>query len=225
MFKKALTITILIAAFITLIFLGNWQLQRLEWKQAILADIAEQESINAVTTPLILNDETAEFQRGYIEGDFLMVPPIKLGPRTMEGQVGYHVLMPYRLLDGRTVVVNMGWVANSKDNTITMPPFRNRIAGYLKTPDVPGQFTPKNNPQQDLFYSAEINTLNNYYDLNFYPKILYMEFPPSENPKTFDGLPKPNNNHAQYAAFWFGMAGLLVLLSGYAYWRQRRQVS
>jgi surfeit locus 1 family protein len=224
-FKKLVTLVILIGTFCTLVFLGHWQLQRLEWKQAILDDIAKQESIDPMTKPLDLDKDTAEFQRGFITGDFLMVAPIRLGPRTMEGQVGYHVLMPYRLFDGRAVMVNMGWVVNDANSNITMPSSGNRIAGYLKTPDAPGQFTPQNNPEQNLFYSADIDAFNTYYDLELYPKILYMEFPSSENPKTFEGLLKPRNNHAQYAAFWFGMAGLLVLLSGFAYWRQRRQAS
>ena len=223
MFKSVVTFMVLLTVFLTLIGLGLWQLQRLEWKRIILADIAEQESVDPMTTPLDLS-QSSHLSRGYLDGDFLRVKPIRLTPRTDNGRVGYHLLMPFQTTSGTIILVNLGWVSNDAE-TVPIPAQVKRIAGYLKSPDAAGQFTPQNNPDLNLFYSVDIDGLAGLYRTNLYPQVLYLESPLSDLPKSFQGLPKPRNNHAQYAAFWFGMAGLLIVLSGLVYWQQRRLAS
>jgi len=223
-FKSILTICALIILFCVLIYLGNWQLDRLEWKTKILEDIKKQETTNPATIALNLA-KNEDFQRGYIQGRFIGNKFIPIAPRTHEGQVGYHVIQPFETTAGDFILVNRGWIANG----VEWSPFKNsqtvKIAGYLKKPDKKTAFTPPNNPENNLFYSLNINKINKIFNLNFYTKILYQEYPVADSadaPRTFSGLPKPRNNHAQYAAFWFGMAGLLLLLSGLRYWQFRR---
>ena len=221
MFKKIFTCITLICALFTLILLGNWQLQRLEWKQAILADIAKQQSIDPMNTPLDLSNE-AEFQRGYIEGQFMQKRPIRVTPRTHDGVVGYHFIQPFQNIDGTIILVNMGWVSNDEEQVLfnTRP---TKIAGYLKSPDKANAFTPKNNAENNQWYSIDINQIEDMLNAeDIHPQILYLESPKADVPMTFSGLPNPRNNHAQYAMFWFGMAGLLVILSGLVYFRNRK---
>lgn len=219
-FKRVFTFCFLIGAFCTLLFLGNWQLQRLEWKESVLADIAKQEATDPMTNALDLSN-IQEFQRGFIEGRFMQAKPIRLAPRTHDGQVGYHLIQPFQTTDNDTLLVNMGWVSNDEE-FVSFDTRLTKIAGYMKSPDPKGQFTPANFPDQNQWYFIDFDTIEKQTNLSIKDRILYLESPVSDIPKTFVGLPKPRNNHAQYAAFWFGMAGLLVLLSGLRYWQSRR---
>ncbi len=218
-FKTIFTVLFLLGAVCTMLFLGNWQLQRLEWKTTILADIAKQESTDAMATALDLSN-TDEFQRGFIDGEYMQVKPIRLAPRTNDGKVGYHFIQPFKTNNDNIILVNMGWVSNdTKSVTFNTKP--KRIAGYLKTPDSKGSFTPNNNPDQNLWYFIDINDVRDRLGGDVHPQMLYLESPEKAIPKPFSGLPKPRNNHAQYAAFWFGMAGLLVFLSGLLIFRRK----
>lgn len=213
MFKTIITSLLLIGFFATLLSLGFWQLNRLAWKNDVIAKIQAQESIDPMTTAIDLSN-TDDFQRGYLKGQFVKNAEfIKLQPRTHDGKVGYHVLRPFVIADmNKPIMVNMGWVENGSD--IEAIQFSNvqKIAGYMRSPDPRGTFTPNNFPMNNQWYWMDMNAVNDLYKLNFHSQILYLESPQSSLPQTFSGLPQPRNKHIQYALFWFFMAGLLPIL-------------
>lgn len=218
--KNTLTIIFIFGVFCVLLSLGFWQLDRLEWKTAIINDIKAQESVDPMTLQLDLSSDK-EFQRGYVDGYFLPERPIKLVPRTLNSKVGYHMLAPFKTISGHVILVNYGWVADARAELPLFLEMHNTIAGYIKKPDQKNSFTPKNNPKQNLWYWLDINALEKTYDVSLMKRVFYIEAPISSEPQTFDGLPKPRNKHAQYAYFWFGMSGLLLLLSALFYWKNR----
>lgn len=226
MIKKIFTALVLIAAFCVLISLGLWQKHRLEWKESLLAQIAQYEAVDVSVTPLDINDSNpAEYKRGRVDGRFLTdQTPVFIGPRTLEGASGYHVLMPYRTSSGAILMINRGWVPAAMKDNIDDLPNPAWIGGYLRYPDR-GSMTPDNRPITGLWYWPDIKAMEEHFDISdLYPAILYAETtagPISEYPVPFDGLPKPRNKHAQYMMFWFGMAGLLVLLSSLLFFKRK----
>ena len=212
-FKKTLTAVLLFIWFSVLVALGVWQLNRLEWKNDVISKIEAQETIDPMTVKIDFANPV-DFQRGYVTGQFIKdVSPIHLHPRTYEGKVGYHILRPFMIADTKTpILVNMGWVENGVDGSTLPSPNAKKIAGYLRSPDEKGAFIPDNFSQDNRWYWLDIDALNNHYNMDFYPKILYLESPQSLMPLTFAGMPQPRNKHMQYAVFWFFMAGLLPLL-------------
>ena len=212
-FKKILTAVLLLVWFSSLIALGVWQLNRLEWKNDVIAKIKAQESIDPMTVQMDFTN-SVDFQRGYVTGEFIKNTSfIELHPRTQDGKVGYHVLRPFMITGTKTpIMVNMGWVENGNDIMKISMPNHTKIAGYMRLPDAKGAFTPDNIPQNNKWYWVDMGAINNFYNLEFYPQILYLESPQSDQPQTFIGLPQPRNKHMQYAIFWFFMAGLLPIL-------------
>jgi len=191
--------------------LGFWQLDRLEWKNDILAKIEKFEIVDANKTPLDLNNAD-DFQRGYIEGRFLNKPAVRIKPRTnIDGAVGYHLLYPFKTNDGQNIIVNMGWYDGE---TYPIPTSR-KITGYLRSPDKQSSFTPQNKPEQNQFYAININDLEDAYNVKLNSKTLYLD-------SAFPTMQKPRNKHAQYAMFWFGMSGLLLFLTVLFVYRQRQ---
>ncbi len=214
MFKNIIATGVLIGAVTLMLNLGFWQLDRLEWKNDILSKIEKYESLDATKTPLDLSN-TEDFQRGYIEGRFLNKPAVQIKPRTnTDGAVGYHLLYPFKTNDGQNIIVNMGW----RDGETYPIPTSRKITGYLRSPDKQSSFTPQNKPEKNQFYSIDMNDLETFYNLKLNSKILYLD-------NAFSTMQKPRNKHAQYVAFWFGMSGLLILLSCLYLWRARRQAS
>ena len=224
-FKRILAFVLILCGFCTMLVLGKWQLDRLEWKTQIIAELDQQNDQDPVTTPLILNvDAMAPFQRGRLDGQFLYtIPPIFVGPRTHDEASGYHVLQPFQTNNGVTIMVNRGWIpADMRAGTITLPQTNGFIGGYLKD-STAGAMAAQNRPDIGLWYWADIAAINDLYNLNAVDMVFYQEVGRSEDyPILFDGLPYPRNNHLQYAVFWFAMAGLLLVLT-VILWRTSRR--
>jgi surfeit locus 1 family protein len=222
-FKKIIAFILICAAFITLISLGLWQVNRLKWKTRILNEIAQYEEIDASTMPLDIKNGD-EFEKGFLKGRFVDtgLAPIKIAPRTHDGAVGFHIIRPFKTDDGLYLLVNTGWVSNEWPHfpKIHFEPVT--IQGYLRNQEETGVFTPPNRPKDNLWYSINIDQMAKYYDLPFENYILYGQGDYTL-PTPFNDMPKPRNKHFQYAVFWFGMAGVLALLLGFSWWRKPRR--
>lgn len=192
--------------------LGFWQMDRLEWKNEILAKIEKFESVDASQTPLDLSNPN-DFQRGYIQGQFLNKSAVQIKPRTNDkGEVGYHLIATFKMRDGDNIIVNMGWYQGETYPSMSMA--TKKLMGYLRTPDETSSFTPANKPDDNQFYAINLNDLESFYDVQLFDKILYLD-------SAFPTMQKPRNKHAQYAAFWFGMSGLLLFLALFFLYRQK----
>ncbi|MFJ2833310.1 SURF1 family protein [Streptomyces sp. NPDC087263] len=101
----------------TMIKLGYWQLHRHEHKVALNTVIAD----SLAATPVPAESLTAPgqeirhddlFRRVTATGHFDTAHEEVVRRRTnSDGEVGYHVLTPFVLDDGRVLVVNRGWIA------------------------------------------------------------------------------------------------------------------
>ena len=101
-------------AFVTLILLGSWQLQRLQWKNQLIDQFEARTAAPAVSPPLAGSlTAHSEFTRLALVGEFRHDQEIYLTGRTYEGNAGFHVVTPFLLADGRTILINRGWVAES----------------------------------------------------------------------------------------------------------------
>lgn len=209
-------------------------MQRLAWKTEIIERLEEaRQDKNKVfsTTELnALGSEEFPLAYGSVKGVLLSDKEILLGPKTQEGQIGYHLITPLKIRDNATLLVHRGWVPeNYKD-----PIYRNhlraqgsvRFTGILRKPDWNG-FTSGNSPENDLWFKMDIEEIAQAKKLqNTLPVILYAE----SASRKFDSHKMnspgwiPRNKHKQYAIFWFAMAGALILVFG-LYWRQQRQLS
>lgn len=209
MFKKILAGFLILIAFGILIRLGFWQLDRLEWKNDIIATITAQPAGEAQ----LLAEHPVPYSKSRIQGQIIPdIHPVFIGPRIHEGKSGYHVLSPYRIADGTIIMVNWGWVAEKKQ-ALTLPESA-AITGYITYPKA-GLFTAANRPQDSLWYWADTKALAEHYGFYLQDFVLnaLADGTESVNIIPFEEIPLPRNKHLHYALFWFGMAGLLVILS------------
>ena len=220
-FPIGLTIASVIGIAI-LIGLGVWQVQRLHWKEALLAKIAKLEASAPIPVTQALSGGVASDDLDFVRvtatcPNIETTPYLKLyAPREV---AGFRLITPCALTGApyRTILVDRGFVAQEQvqavkpGRTLDQP-----IVGVLRKGDVRNFLTPENTPAQGLWYWRDVPAMAASLGVsNAAPTFLMLEKPA---PQGFGPTPAPipadiPNNHLQYALTWFGLA--LSLLGVY----------
>ena len=135
------TIFILIiglAGIAVLLSLGTWQVQRLAWKEAILAEIDAKIAGTPITLPLSPREEAHKYQPVEISGRFLEARIRVLVSQKLIG-AGYRIIQPFQTDDG-VILVDRGFVKINQTEDL-----RNDAAtvlGNLHWPDEVDEYTP-----------------------------------------------------------------------------------
>jgi surfeit locus 1 family protein len=221
------------AALAMLIGLGMWQLQRKEWKETLVATVAERLSAPPVALPPprewpnLAGGPADEFLRVTLTAAFEndMEGLVYTGGSTLRddtGGPGYWVFTPARLADGNIVMVNRGFVPEGRQNPATRPDGQITgpvaMIGVLRFAEPPGLFTPSADPARNIWFSRDPGAIAQAKGISAAP--FYVEL---ESPEPPGGLPHaarlyPNlpDNHLQYALTWFGLAA--VFAGAYVAW-------
>ena len=188
--------------------LGVWQLERLEWKQGLLARLDSQMAGAAVPLPEAIDDKTAwEYRRVTLAGQFLYDREFHLGPRVRDGKVGYDMVVPFRRASGGTVLVNRGWISDDI-KAINRPEGIVQVEGFVRFP-AKTMFAPVNDPAKNQWYWIDTKAMDAaapafIVDTVAEPAGVY----PAGGSLRVD-IP---NDHKNYAIFWFGMAAVMLLI-------------
>ena len=222
-------------AFALLIALGSWQVQRLYWKDDLIAQIASRTQ----SQPLPLSEMEVKF-RGTGDVDYWPVTVsgtfVHEGERhffaTWEGQSGFYVYTPLKLEDGRFVLVNRGFVPYDFKNAAKRPVGQVTgtvdIVGLARNPldGKPGSLVPDNDPAKNIFYWKDRDVMAATAGLPADAAVVpfFIDADKTANP---GGLPVGGvtmvdmpNNHLQYAVTWYGLAAALLGVMGF--WLLRR---
>ena len=208
--------------------LGVWQVQRLHWKEGL---IARRDA--ALTAPPVTAPETAakarllEFHRVTAEGVLLNGREIALHSIGPSGGAGFDILTPLREGDGRIVFVDRGFVPNEMRKGADRLPGPDgvvQVTGRLRLPPAakPGWFVPQNEPQRGEWFWIDLPALARAAGLpadglhNIAPFYIDAdaEASPSPDPwpKPHGALPELPNHHLQYAITWFSLAAAATVI-------------
>jgi surfeit locus 1 family protein len=198
--------------------LGVWQLQRLSWKQEIIERLnAAYDTVHSERQAPEIDFGTmqeSDFRYGRAQGIFMADKALLLGPKTRDGKIGYDLIVPLATKQG-TLLVNLGWTTEKGLDYIRYHDGRAMSFAGLARRMHWNAFTPANKPQENLWYKPDITEIAKAKNLeNPLPFFLFAE----ESHTKFDApFPnnerwQPNNNHLQYAIFWFTMAGALIVV-------------
>lgn len=219
--KKGFAITVVVA-WVILIGLGSWQMVRLtqknHWINDVRAKLSEPTNLQTKIWPRDRQEWLAmEYEPMAIQGTWLPLFRFKLVPRTYEGQVGYHLLVPLRLQDRQVVLVNRGFIP---DGQAILPPLENEeviIQGVARVPESekPWQ-TPENIPSRNIWTWLDLPALQHEIGVDeIAPIVLYEARHPEHNEFPIGGqLPVvTHNRHANYALTWYSLSLALLLIS------------
>jgi len=195
--------------------LGIWQIERLHQKEALIASVSA--GMRAAPVPLAdaLRDgaANAEWHHVTVSGHFLHDKEAYLFSQGPMGAVGVQIITPLVQPDGKTVLVDRGFVPQAMKDPSTRPsgqvPGEITLTGVLRLSQQPGSFTPLADPKARLWFVKNVPEIAAADDVAVDAPII-VEADAAPNP---GGWPKGGqtvvdfpNDHLQYALTWFGLA-------------------
>ena len=208
-----------------LVALGTWQVQRLQWKTALIDQVRD----GAATPPLTLEavidrtDEidTLEYRRLALRGEFDHASE-QYRHAVHQGRMGWYVYTPLKTGSGPVVFVNRGFVPGELRDPAS------RAAGLLTGPvDLvglvraapaakPNTFVPDGDPAKSEFYWPDLDGMRMAAGLGP-DRTVAPFFVDADATPVPGGWPKGGvtrirftNNHLQYAVTWYGLAAALA---------------
>jgi surfeit locus 1 family protein len=219
-FPLGLTLAVAIA-FAILVGLGVWQVQRLKWKEGLLAHIAALRSAQAVDIGPVLDRRAhgadVDFTRvtatcpGLAHAPFLELYAVR------DAQAGARLISACAVASARyrTVLVDRGFVgdttaARPKVDAADQAPMT--VTGVLRTPDRGNPFMPKNRPGRWFTRDAPAMAAALGAPAPA-PVFLFAETATNPDFPALVPAPLPSeipNRHLEYALTWFGLAAALL---------------
>ena len=213
--------------------LGFWQIQRLHWKEGLIAERAAAVAAPPVPAPETLAQARGmEFRHVTAEGVFSNDKEIFLGATSAAGREGYQVLTPLEQSDGRIIFVNRGFIPRElKDRakrSAGEPAGPVRIEGLLRLPPKgrPNWFLPDNRPDRNYWFWVDLPAMAAADKLDRVAPF-YIDADATPNP---GGWPRGGvtrlalpNNHLQYAVTWFSLAVAMAVI--YVVYHRRKAES
>jgi surfeit locus 1 family protein len=183
-----------------LLWLGAWQIQRLAWKNELIANF----------------DKT----KITVAGRFIATPPQRF-QSSYEGGPAWLLLQGFAKTDGGLLLVARGKIPQSAELPVNNTELVT-ITGHLTNHNKGrGYFDVDNQPADNRWYYWDVDAMlgqpsTNGEVLHLIPgspgtEGLYVDAPKSEL----------RNNHLGYAITWFGLAAVLVVMTGLFLYRRR----
>ena len=205
-----------LAGALILVTLGVWQVQRLQWKDAVLADIEERIAAPPVETPTDPDPVRDLYLPVTLDGEYSGQPLRVLVSVKIYG-AGHRLISAFET-NGRRVMIDRGYV-RVYENAQT-PVGAIRILGNLHWPKDSDSFTPV--PDGDLWFARDVRAMAEA--LGTEPVLVIAREVSPQEPNTSplpvdtSGIP---NDHLQYAITWFSLALIWILMTGY--WVRRNR--
>ncbi|MFC3068548.1 SURF1 family protein [Phenylobacterium soli] len=219
-FPVGLTIAVAICLAI-LVGLGVWQLQRLKWKEGLLAHIAALQSAKAVDIGPVMGalgeGRDVDFTRVTAVCPGLATAPFLELDGLRDGQAGVRLISacPVESARYRTVLVDRGFIpdtaaARPKVDAAASAPVR--LTGVLRRPDKPNFMAPANQPGH--WFTRDVAAMAAALKAA-QPAPVFLSAETPTNPELPVLVPAPlpgeiPNRHLEYALTWFGLAAALL---------------
>ncbi|MBC7801583.1 MAG: SURF1 family protein, partial [Gemmatimonadaceae bacterium] len=133
--------------------LGVWQVQRLAWKTALLADIDRGEAASAIPLPSDPRPFTKVRVEGQLRQDLAALYGIEVRTTRTGPTPGAFLLNPLERPGAPTIIVNRGWVPNDVPRPTAATPAT--IEGYIRPPEQPKRFGAADEPAARRFYALD----------------------------------------------------------------------
>lgn len=218
-----------LAAFVVLMMLGQWQLERRTWKLDLIERLEARpkmppEPLDQLVGGVETSPSEIEFRQGTVTGVFDHAREMPVFGSVGVGQPGYFIFTPLRRDVGPPVLINRGFVPavlrdpqkrleGQVEGTVT-------ITGLVRLGEQQARFIPDNDPETGIWYWRDVAGMAAWAGLDdalpLYLDAAEEATPPGGVPKAGHTIPRLRNNHLGYAVSWFGMGlGLLIIVGVY----------
>jgi surfeit locus 1 family protein len=212
-------------ALAVLLGLGIWQLQRLQWKEGLIAEIEARTKAEPISlgdaVMLARKGEDVSYLRVRAEGSFDHAKE-RYFFTSVDGTVGWDVITPLTTPTGEVVLIDRGFVpdalrdpASRKQGEIEGPV---TVIGLARPPETQGHFVPDNDAARNRWFWRDLTGMARSMFPSGAPNLapFFLEAEKSDVP---GGWPRGGqtrldipNDHLQYAITWFAIAFCLVVI-------------
>ena len=210
---------LMLPLFLACIALGVWQLERLQWKLALVAQV--NRNLHAapisVDRALTMKAAAAQYRRVRLSGAFDNSKESYVFTTAGEGVPAYHVLTPFTLDNGRVLLIDRGMVPprlrDPQMRSAGQLAGEQHIVGVWRIPDSPGLFTPAPNLVKRIWYAREVEAIARADHVQLAaPVVIEADATPNPGgwPKGGQTVVTFRNEHLQYAITWFGLAAVVL---------------
>ncbi|WP_424810728.1 SURF1 family protein [Roseococcus sp. YIM B11640] len=216
-----------------LLGLGTWQLQRLQWKNGLIAELEAA----AAAPPVEASDSPPAFTRITATGRLRPAPEAHLGLEVRGTTLGADLVSVLDRRGGRPLLVIRGW-APLEGGNVQRPEGEVTLSGYARYSDRRAFMAATDDPAARRFYTFDLRAIAASLGVpDAMPYALAVVVPagrpaasgglgasapamPAVLPDPAGAFPMPNNPHLGYAITWFGLAAAWVVI--FALWSIRR---
>lgn len=193
-----------------LVLLGFWQLDRLEQKEAVIARIDAKLSQPPVEIPLMPDGETDEFLSVWAAGQW-QLGEVHVLTSVKGGGPGFRIIAPFRLSDGRRILVDRGFVPEAA-KTDRRPVGGAEILGHLVWPDEVDGYTPPPDQEDNIWFARDVSAMARALDT--IPVMVVLSSSGQLGaPRAIPVTITLANNHLSYAMQWFGLAFVWAMMT------------
>jgi surfeit locus 1 family protein len=197
--------------FALLIGLGIWQLERRTWKLGLLAEIDHAEISPAIPLPA----DPPQFAKVRIEGRLRPDLQALYGSdvRDLPGgpAIGAQLIEPLERPGQDPVMVVLGWVPTG----MAVAAAGTAVEGYIRRPDQARMFSAPDDASKRRFFTldpAPIAASLGIAHAAPFTLVVMGDVTPGVFPQPATALPRPPNDHLNYALTWFGLALSLAVV-------------
>ncbi len=192
-----------------LLTLGTWQLRRREWKHALLARIDAAEAVPGIP----LDADPAPFAKVRVTGTLRPNATALYGAEVRDTPGGQQILGAQLLavLDRAAgpVLVDRGWVDVA---AVPAPPNEPvTIDGFVRPPEHLGMVSAQDDPANHRFWTLDPVPVGASLGVTVPPFTVVALGPPGL-PDPAREMPRPPDNHLNYALTWYGFAVTLLII-------------
>lgn len=202
-----------------LIGLGTWQVQRLQWKEGLIATAEAKIAMPAVALPAQPDPVADRYLSVTVQGRFL-------GPEahvltSIQGQgPGFLVIAAYQTDDGRRILVDRGFVPETA-KTAPRPPREVAVTGNLNWPDDVNSATPPPDKGRGIWFGRDVAAMASA--LGTEPLMLIARSDTGDGVQAQPVSATFRNDHLGYAITWFSLAVVWLGMTVSYLWRIRRR--
>lgn len=205
-----------------LLWLGFWQLERLDWKLGVIAEIEGRIGAAPVAIPDAPEPDRDRYLPVIARGD-LGGTSLRVLVSTRDQGAGHRIISILDLEDSRRVMVDEGYVRRGGD-LHPGPAEGVTVTGNLHWPDEVDRWTPEPDMSEGLFFARDVPAMAAA--LGTEPVLIVARTIEGTAPRaqampvTTEGIP---NDHLGYAIQWFGLAAVWLGMTVWLLWRIRQR--
>lgn len=208
-----------------LVGLGVWQLQRLEWKTGVLAEIDAKIGAAPVALPESVSANADKYLPVTVTGQ-LLGPEAMVLTSQQDSGAGYRVIAAMEVAGSdRKIMVDLGFVSETNRN-FARPTTSIAVTGNLHWPEEVDGFTPEPELLRNIWFAREVERMANVLRTEQVLVVARSLAPPipaiTPMPVNTSSVA---NDHLTYAITWFSLAVVWLGMTALLVWRIRRRTA